>query len=397
MKMIKFITGDIFENAADIRINTVNCVGVMGAGIALAFKTKYPEMFNDYQRACKAGVIRPGHLHFWKDLYSDETIINFPTKRHWREPSRYEDIEAGLIALRKYLFSRGNVRVALPAVGCGHGGLKWDRIKMMISDYLSDLEADIIVFNPLSSIDAERKVEESSDKASLERLISEKIAIINPCDDDYPEALRGISASPLYIRGNQSLISRQLLAILPSVKPSDREINAAFACTDGIILKGISLIIGYGPYIERPIIARALDKKANAVICLSEGILNFRIRKDLIDIWDENLVAVISFSKPQQRWSTYEAIKAKRLELILSRAALITDPAPRWIAKILRSNSKKPETSLFYINYQSDDAEIRQILSDANAQPVSRDATGVPKLTTIENCFTLTELKPNPI
>jgi O-acetyl-ADP-ribose deacetylase (regulator of RNase III) len=97
--MLEFVKGDIFDAPADIRVNTVNCVGVMGAGVALAFKQRYPDMFKDYQRDCKAGRVVPGTMHVWKSLTGD-WIINFPTKRDWREPSRYEDIDNGLDDLR---------------------------------------------------------------------------------------------------------------------------------------------------------------------------------------------------------------------------------------------------------------------------------------------------------
>ncbi len=97
--MLRFVTGDIFDTPADIRVNTVNCVGVMGAGLALAFKDRYPQMFKEYQRACSNNTLAPGKLHVWKSL-SGDWIINFPTKRHWRQKSRYDDIEAGLVALR---------------------------------------------------------------------------------------------------------------------------------------------------------------------------------------------------------------------------------------------------------------------------------------------------------
>ncbi len=138
--MIKFTSGDMFETNADIRINTVNCVGVMGAGVALAFKNKYPEMFKDYQKDCKKDKVQPGKMHIWKNLTGD-WIINFPTKTHWRKSSRYEDIETGLVALRKYLIDKGPVSVTLPALGCGHGGLDWNRVKGMIEEYLGDLDA----------------------------------------------------------------------------------------------------------------------------------------------------------------------------------------------------------------------------------------------------------------
>jgi O-acetyl-ADP-ribose deacetylase (regulator of RNase III) len=94
----------------------VNCAGVMGAGIALAFKTRLPEMFKDYKRACEAGEVKPGKLHVWKSPAGD-WIVNFPTKRHWRDKSRYDDIEAGLVALYDYLKDKGRVKVTLPALG----------------------------------------------------------------------------------------------------------------------------------------------------------------------------------------------------------------------------------------------------------------------------------------
>ena len=150
------------DTSADIRINTVNCVGVMGAGLALAFKTKYPEMFRDYQKACKSGTVKPGKLHVWKTLMGD-WIINFPTKRHWREPSRYEDIESGLIELKNYLVDKGKVKVLLPAVGCGHGGLEWPRISEMIKKHLIDIEAEILVFTPADSRTAGDEIKLSED------------------------------------------------------------------------------------------------------------------------------------------------------------------------------------------------------------------------------------------
>src|SRR5688500_17204920 len=106
--MIEFVQGDMFATPADIRVNTVNCVGVMGTGVALAFKKRYPEMFEAYQRDCANGLVRPGQLHVWRSLAGD-WIINFPTKRDWREGSHYEDIESGLHALRAYLETLGPV------------------------------------------------------------------------------------------------------------------------------------------------------------------------------------------------------------------------------------------------------------------------------------------------
>ncbi len=144
--MIHFVQGDMFSINADILVNTVNAVGVMGAGVALAFKTRYPEMYKDYRAACFRGELGPGTLHIWR---SDKAIIvNFPTKRHWRDGSRYEDIQLGLKSLKSFLLTQGLCKVSLPALGCGLGGLDFDRVKAMISTELSGLEADIYVFSP---------------------------------------------------------------------------------------------------------------------------------------------------------------------------------------------------------------------------------------------------------
>ena len=153
--MLEFVKGDIFDAPADIRVNTVNCVGVMGTGVALAFKQRYPDMFKDYQRDCKDGRVMPGTMHIWKSLTGD-WIINFPTKRDWRESSRYEDIDAGLDDLRGYLNGVGRVTIALPALGCGHGGLDWDRVSRMISEKLDGVDAHVLVFEPAASRQAGR-------------------------------------------------------------------------------------------------------------------------------------------------------------------------------------------------------------------------------------------------
>ncbi len=145
--MIEFVKGDLLEAPADILVNAVNCVGVMGAGVALAFKQRYPAMFQDYQRACRAGQVRAGHLHHWRSPDGTQ-IVNLPTKRHWRDSSRYDDIDAGLTALRAYLQQIGPTTIALPALGCGHGGLDWRRVAEMIRQSLADIDAHVFVFAP---------------------------------------------------------------------------------------------------------------------------------------------------------------------------------------------------------------------------------------------------------
>lgn len=147
--MIHFVTGNFWNQPADVRVNTVNCVGVMGKGVALQFKQAHPEMFIDYQRACWRGEVFPGKLHLFQA--PDYTVVNFPTKRHWRDGSRLEDVVLGLVTLSGYLRPLGAVRVTLPALGCGHGGLDWSEVKLKIQHHLGDLEAQIWCYSPEDS------------------------------------------------------------------------------------------------------------------------------------------------------------------------------------------------------------------------------------------------------
>lgn len=160
--MLHFTSGDMFGIPASHRVNTVNCVGVMGAGVALQFKRRDPEMFVDYQAECKAGLVRPGRFHSFDTPYY--TVINFPTKRHFKDASLLSDIEDGLIMLREWLLSKpgafkvnglrrepGDPIITMPPLGCGHGGLQWTDVKPLIINHLRDVPAEIHVFEPTNS------------------------------------------------------------------------------------------------------------------------------------------------------------------------------------------------------------------------------------------------------
>ncbi len=150
--MLELVTGNMFDIDADILINTVNCVGVMGCGVALAFKRLYPKMFREYRRCCDMNEIAPGAL--WVFRTDDQkTVVNFPTKKHWRNPSQYSYIEDGLRELRTFLLRCPNdSRIAIPALGCGHGGLDWDSVLEMMKKELSDLDhITIYIFQPSDS------------------------------------------------------------------------------------------------------------------------------------------------------------------------------------------------------------------------------------------------------
>lgn len=149
--MIEYTKGNLLDDKAEALVNTVNCVGVMGKGIALQFRQAFPECFDAYKRACDAKAVKPGHMHVHEtnEFLGPKFIVNFPTKRHWKGKSKIEDISAGLDALRKWIKESGVQSVALPPLGCGNGGLDWNVVRRLIEQKLADLDnVTIHVFEP---------------------------------------------------------------------------------------------------------------------------------------------------------------------------------------------------------------------------------------------------------
>jgi O-acetyl-ADP-ribose deacetylase (regulator of RNase III) len=149
--MIEYRTGDILKADAEALVNTVNCVGVMGRGIALQFKDSFPKNFKAYEAACKHGDVQPGGMFIFetREITNPKYIINFPTKRHWRGKSRMEDIETGLSALVEEIRKRRIRSVALPPLGSGLGGLDWREVRARIEAALRDLNnVQVVVFEP---------------------------------------------------------------------------------------------------------------------------------------------------------------------------------------------------------------------------------------------------------
>jgi O-acetyl-ADP-ribose deacetylase (regulator of RNase III) len=152
--MIEFTTGDILKSEAEALVNTVNCVGVMGRGIALQFKNAFPDNFKGYAQACQRGEVQPGKLFVYETDRSlrPRYIINFPTKRHWRGKSRMEDIDAGLVALVDVVRSKGIRSIAIPPLGSGLGGLDWQQVRPRIEQAFAALpEVDVWIFEPAVS------------------------------------------------------------------------------------------------------------------------------------------------------------------------------------------------------------------------------------------------------
>ena len=160
--MLKYVRGDIFNSPAQVLVNTVQTVGVMGKGIALSFKKKYPEMFTIYRKACDKHQLVIGKLMLWYG--PDHWILNFPTKEHWRNPSKMEYIEKGLMAFQRKYADYNITSIAFPKLGCGNGELDWEQVKPLMEKYLKELPIDIYIYlSPGTDPVPEHKVPEAMD------------------------------------------------------------------------------------------------------------------------------------------------------------------------------------------------------------------------------------------
>lgn len=152
--MINFYEGNLLQAGTEAIVNTVNTVGVMGKGIALMFRDSYPQNFKAYAEACKRKEIEVGHMFVVENralegIDNTQWIINFPTKKHWRNPSKIEWITSGLIDLKRVIIEKNIHSIALPPLGCGNGGLDWNEVRSEIERVLGDLnDVAVIVYEP---------------------------------------------------------------------------------------------------------------------------------------------------------------------------------------------------------------------------------------------------------
>lgn len=150
MGAIESTSGNTFDAQAEALVNPVNCVGVMGKGLALAFKKAFPAMFEAYRDACKTGQLEPGRVHIWKNPSPSPTrfVINFPTKRHFRSKSRLEDIEVTLPALVEAARTHSIASLAVPALGAGLGGLAWSDVRPLIVGAFESTDVSVLLYEP---------------------------------------------------------------------------------------------------------------------------------------------------------------------------------------------------------------------------------------------------------
>jgi O-acetyl-ADP-ribose deacetylase (regulator of RNase III)/uncharacterized protein YwgA len=155
---MKILVGDILKSKAQTLINTVNCVGIMGKGIALEFKNRFPEMFKDYVEKCAHKEVKPGEPYLYKTLFPPQ-IVNFPTKDHWKSVAKISDIEHGLQYLLVHYKEWGITSLAIPPLGCGNGQLEWRAVGPLIYRYAKQMDIPVELYAPYGTSSRELTVE----------------------------------------------------------------------------------------------------------------------------------------------------------------------------------------------------------------------------------------------
>lgn len=176
--MIEYKNGDILREDVEAIVNTVNCVGIMGRGLALQFKNKFPQNFKEYQLACTNKEVQLGKMfvHQTGQLINPKYIINFPTKGHWKQNSKIEDISNGLDDLITIIEKYSIKSIAIPPLGSGLGGLDWNQVKKLIEEKLKNINCTVILFEPL-----EQKIEKSITK-EIPKMTAGRAALIGLMD-----------------------------------------------------------------------------------------------------------------------------------------------------------------------------------------------------------------------
>ena len=373
--MLEFVHGDMFETPVDIRVNTVNCVGVMGAGVALAFKQRYPEMFRDYQRDCKEGRVKPGAMHVWRSL-SGDWVVNFPTKRDWREPSRYEDINSGLDDLRRYLDEVGPVRIALPALGCGNGGLDWQRVSGMIRGKLDGVDAHVLVFAPAAPREAGRPAAKAATPG--ERKGAEQLGFtILELDTARPP-----NAPPsIYAAGSPDRLSGSWIALLPSRAPGERELQALRSIAAELARRdtNVTIALVHGSRASEGVADVFATQGIATVLLLPFGVLTRKTIAKLASPERAAPLTLASLAPASAKWS--RPLFAQTMELLRTNAAvvLLSDPEPDWLGN--KGLAKWGQVPISYIRYEATSPLVREALASVDARAIGRRGEdGAPNL-----------------
>ena len=204
--MITYTTGNLLEADVEALVNTVNTVGVMGKGIALMFKERFPKNMREYAEACKSNEVQTGKMFVTSidELIGTKWIVNFPTKQHWRAKSQMNWIEDGLQDLRRFIIETSIQSIAIPPLGAGNGGLCWQQVKSRIEQALGDLQdVDIIIYEPIQQYQNVKK------QAGVKKLTPARALVL--------ELIRrylviGMDCSPLEVQKLVYMLNRNIIS-----------------------------------------------------------------------------------------------------------------------------------------------------------------------------------------
>ncbi|CAM3981051.1 macro domain-containing protein [Vibrio aerogenes] len=341
--MIKFVSGDFFDFDADIRVNTVNCVGVMGTGVALAFKKKYPEMFKQYEIECKQGLIKPGLPSVWvnNDMFSKEIeIINFPTKNDWRNNSEYEYVESGLEWLSNYLKQKKISTITLPALGCGHGKLDWEKVKHLIEIYLSDSQHRILVFEPHSSKNAGRA--QSSTILNTKLLEQANVTTITSKSLHYPDRLKLYTEKDLYLfNSSGACVKNYDVSIISSSRPNFSEVVMMEKLVDYCVNRQLSVLFGSSKF-EKKMAFEATKRGIDVGVFMPTNIISSAQKASLVE--DLEHLTLLSIGSPFVSYDKKAYMPSVLSRLFISGKAVFTTNRLEWLltqSKYLKNSGTK--------------------------------------------------------
>jgi len=374
--LIEYVSGNFFDYKADIRINTVNCVGIMGAGVALEFKNRYPEMFKAYVRICKENGIEPGKPYVWEeyDLFSRCIIVNLPTKIHWKNPSEYEYIEKNLIWLGKFLMDKNeDIVVTLPALGCGHGGLDWSIVKKQIEYYLGDVKAKILVFEPASS------TAKFNDYHYGLMKMDDDIEIIRKGDIKYPTAKNIVNE--IYCKGNTDILLLKRLSIVCGSSLSEKESSAIERTIQELIFLDYAIVLGLNNKHHLELAKLLLSQGNKIILVIPYGITKFNYHTELNEYSD--LFVVLSYLMPNQEFKRFEYINSLKYRSEIADAILYTSEKHSDIRRDVKY--LKQSECLFYINYWCE--SVYEFCSINAKKVVINPDTKSPNVNKIQECL----------
>jgi DNA protecting protein DprA len=281
MPGIVYRTGDLFEAGTQVIVNPVNCREAMGKGLALAFRQRYPKMYEAYLRDCQSRKLRPGRPTLYTE--SKPWILQFPTKDHWRDPSKIEYLQQGLEYFATFFKRVGIKSIAFPKLGCGEGGLLWSEVGLVMAHYLGTLDLEVIIY-----------IDEADEMFGGSGETRSAYGTVNRGDASLPAALRSIvpvrPGGPrvperLYSKGDVTLLQTPCVAIVGTRHPTEAASEAAFRIAAAFAQEGFTVVSGLAEGIDKEAHLGALSVSGKTIAVLGTPLFQCypRAHSDLME------------------------------------------------------------------------------------------------------------------